>query len=299
MTTSMVNLGNSSHRPSAYFEWWYFHFVAEDETVINLVLHETDIFGLQQRPYLSLSVLMPGQSPRYLRREITDLAIARQQPTLQVGEGVISETGQTIAFSIPFPGQGFFQGKITKLAPPLAIAGGILYQEATTERASYWVAQVPHATFTAILSLNDAIQRLTGLAYHDHQWGALLLHEFISDWVWGQFSNSQAAVIFFQILTQQGQRIERAGLVMQDGQYTGTTLRTNYVDTLFTHPSPDQFQGTIHVSFFNEQVQLSFDVLPAKQMRSRLNEKHGLMVASYGRWAAAAEYRTGSLAQAM
>lgn len=139
---------NSSHRPEPYFEWFYFHFVTTDGMAINMVLHETDIFGLKQDPYLSLTALTPGRQPIYLKRDLPGNSIAKAQEFLQVGEGLIVESNEAIRFDIPLPGQGFFVGEITKLASPLMIQGGLLYEEPSTGRTSHWIVLVPHATFT-------------------------------------------------------------------------------------------------------------------------------------------------------
>jgi len=289
----MAKQWNSSHRPPAYFEWFYFHFATETGTAVNMVLHETDIFGLNQTPYLSLSLLEPGRPPTYLRRDLASLAIARQQPTLQVGQGLISETKECIHFDIPFADQGAFRGQIRKLAPPLALAAGLLYREPLTGRSSHWLVQVPHASFNALLHHKGVTQRLSGWAYQDHQWGSLLLPEFVSDWVWGHFSNDQVAVVFFQIMTKTGRCIERVGLVLDNGRFTGTKLKTNYLDTLRQTSAPETFAGRIDVSFFAEQAQLSFNIEPTNLMRCRLNESHDQVSASYLRWAAKGTYCAG------
>ncbi len=109
---------NCSHRPEPYFEWFYFHFVTPDGIAVNMVLHETDIFGLKRHPYLSLTVSMPDRQPIYLKRHLPGDIIAKEQPFLQVGAGMIIEGGQAIRFDIPLPGQGYFAVEITKLAPP-------------------------------------------------------------------------------------------------------------------------------------------------------------------------------------
>ena len=46
----MTDLRNASHRPPPFFEWLYFHFVTPDGAAMNLVLHETDISGAENRP---------------------------------------------------------------------------------------------------------------------------------------------------------------------------------------------------------------------------------------------------------
>jgi hypothetical protein len=284
----VLSIDNASHRLPAYFEWFYFHFVTDDGVALNMVLHETDIFGLKQKPYLSLSILLPGQEPCYLHCDLEDVEIGRERPFLQVGDGMISESAWAMCFDILFPDRGYFRGRITKLAPPLVIEDGILYQEPDTGRSSHWVVQIPHATFTGILQVDGVTQQLRGTAYQDHQWGTILIQEFVSDWVWGHFSNEETAVVFFQILTQRGQLIERVGMMNREGRFTGTAVETSYLDTLFQTDRLDNFEGDVTVSFLNRRLQLGFAVSPANLMRSRLNEEHNQTTASYLRWSEAA-----------
>jgi predicted secreted hydrolase len=206
---------------------------------------------------------------------------------------MIRESAWAMCFDIPFPGRGYFRGEITKLAPPLVIEGGILYEEPDTSRSSHWVVQVPHATFTGILQLDGVTQRLCGTAYQDHQWGTILIQEFVSDWVWGHFSNEETAVVFFQILTQHGQIIERVAMMNREGRYAGTAVETSYLDTLFQTDNLDNFESEIAVSFLNRQLQFDFAISSANLMRSRLNEEHNQTVASYLRWSAAAALEMG------
>ena len=86
----MANMSNASHRVPAYFEWWYFHFVTEDGVALNIVVHETDIFGNRLKPYVSLTVLVPGDEPQYLRRDLDVDIAASKESYLRVGEGFVS-----------------------------------------------------------------------------------------------------------------------------------------------------------------------------------------------------------------
>ena len=269
------------------------HFVTADGVALNMVLHETDIFGLRQKPYLSMSVLFPGQEPQYLRCDLEPGAIGRKGPYLRVGEGMITEGAWAMCFDIPFPGRGYFRGEINKLAPPLVIQDGILYEEPETDRASHWVIQVPHATFTGILELDGVTHRLRGTAYQDHQWGTVLIQDFVSDWVWGHFSNDQVAVVFFLILTQRGRLVERVALLNGEGRYMGTAMKSGYLSTLFQANRLEEFDANVDVSFLSNFLQLEFEVSPTNLMRSRINEELNQNMASYVRWSAAASLQAG------
>ncbi len=293
---TIQTIQNGSHRLPGYFEWWYFHFATESGVTLNMVLHETDIFGLKQSPYLSLSLLLPGQQPRYWKQPLQEQQISRRQQYLSVTPGLIQETESAICFDIPFPDQGYFRGQLIKRAHPLIIQDGILHQDDSGQR-SHWVVQVPHANFTALLHLEGQTHRLKGTAYQDHQWGTLRIQEFVSDWVWGHFSNEEMAMVFFQILTQSGRAIERVGLLMENGRFSGSRLHSNYLNTLFQDTAPETFNDTMNVAFFEQQAQLSFEVTPDRLMRSRLNETVNQQNASYLRWSAVGSYSAGRNSQ--
>ncbi len=285
---------NGSHRPLPYFEWWYFHFVTDNGIALNMVLHETDIFGLQQKPYISLSVCFPNKDPQYFRHDLSYPIIERGNPYLGAIDGIFRENAETICFNISFPGRCHFRGEIAKLSPPLILSEGILYQETGTGRSSHWLVQVPHASFRGILELDGVVHRLQGMAYQDHQWGDILIQEFVSDWVWGHFSDEEMAMVFFHILTQKGRLIERVALLTTEGRYEGTALTTTHLDTLFQARHPELYAGQASVSFFHKQCQVTFDISPACIMRKRLGEVHDGKLAGYLRWSAQASLYLGS-----
>jgi hypothetical protein len=217
--------------------------------------------------------------------------IAREQSFLHVKNPLIIEDEKGIFFDIPFPGQGHFKGRITKLAPPLTFRDGILYQDIITGRTSHWGVQVPHGSFTALLQVGEAVHHLNGLAYQDHQWGSTLLQESVADWVWGHFSNEHMAVLFFQILTQYGQMIERVAMLTNEGRFIGTVLETNYLATLFSDDKPSDFAESVTLSFLERSPRVKFDLSPDNLMRSRLDELHGQKLVSYLRWSSQATYQ--------
>lgn len=284
---SIYDLHNGSHRPPPYFEWWYFQFASADGTTLNMVLHETDIFGLQQTPYLSLSVHLPMQEPSYLRRQLNQKISQRRETFLQVGQGMFSEDAEQCHFDITFADQGHFVGEIQKLAPPLILNNGILFRDGRSGRSSHWLVNIPHATFTATLQLKGKQYQLSGTAYQDHQWGSLLLHEWVRDWVWGHFSNLEIATLFFEIVTQTGHSLAGTVVMQDSGHSVATKLKTDYLANL-------QEQEMLEAHTAKEQVmvgqhQLQLNVMPTNLMRCRLNEVHEDHLISYLRWATASQ----------
>ena len=286
MMTVMNDLHNGSHRLPGYFEWWYFHFVTAEGAALNLVLHETDIFGLLQEPYISMTVHLPGQAPQYYRQSLASKDIGHGGHYLRVGERMITEDDKRLCLDMPFAGDIRFTAEVTKLAPPLVLNEGLLHEERGTGRKSYWVVPVPHATFTGILQLNGERHRLEGMAYQDHQWGTLCLQEFVSDWVWGHFSNDEAAMFFFQIMTQSGRRVERFAFLEHGRQTFGGLLEEDLVAQIAD--TTDAKAGQRKLCF--DQGGLCFDASlgPAGLMRYRQETIQKDQLATYHRWSASA-----------
>ena len=282
---------NGSHRPPPYFEWWYLHLVTPEGVALNLVLHETDIFGHDDSPYLSMSVDRPGRASCYLKRALPPATITQGRRYLQTRNNLFEESKRRIYFDVDFPGETSLKGEMVKLAPPLIFGNGILFEDEKTERTSYWMIAAPHASFTAQLYLEGEVLNLNGMAYQDHQWGTLPLQDIVADWTWGHFSNPQLAVVFFHIRTQRGHLIQRIGLTAAEGKFTGTSLGSEFLGALSSISNPVEYSDRVVVDFFNKNLQLEFVVSPTRLMRQRINEALGNKTVSYLRWAAKGTYQ--------
>ena len=282
---------NGSHRPPPYFEWWYIHFVTSDGVAINLVLHETDIFGQHDSPYLSMSVYRPGKPACYLKRALPLGTITCSRPYLRTGSKLLAESKRSIFFDVDFPGEASLKGELVKLAPQLVFGNGILFADGQTGCASYWMIAAPHASFTAQLHLEGAVLNLEGMAYQDHQWGTLPLQDMVADWIWGHFSNPQLAAVFFQIRTQRGQLIQRVGVTTAEGRFTDASLDSEFLNTLSNTASPEEYSDNVAVNFFGKNLRLEFAISPTRLMRQRINEALGNKAVSYLRWATTGTYQ--------
>lgn len=270
----MLNeLLKSSHREKepepGYFEWWYFHFIGEDGTAVNLVLHQTDIFGLKKEPYMSISFLRPGERPFHLSHQ-------RENVTVKLD-------AERLNFSLPFGQDVRFEGEMTKLAKPLIIENGILNKD-SMGRVSNWVVEIPHASFEGALIRGNNKKEIKGFGYQDHQWGTLPLQEFVSDWIWGHFSDTERSVVFFKILTQEGTQIDRFGQVIKGDIQAGTSFDANYLKYLTSATRPEKVTLVGNVTFPESQERILFQMKPSNLMRQRVGEKYGAFEASYLRW---------------
>ncbi len=282
---------NGSHREENktgnYFEWWYFHFVTSDGDAINFVIHETDIFGIENTPYFSISSLSPSSQPFHAKENIPAGSISRNTDFLKIKD-VLTEDENELKFSLKFKEkQTEFSGIIKKITVPLAIEKGILFENDGLK--SHWVINIPYATFKGTLVSNNYSKKLVGLVYQDHQWGNILIQDWVEDWSWGHFSDENRAFVFFKIKSQDNKSIDRIAIIDRNSTETGTSVITTYLDDLRKKTEIENTTINTTVSSAKSQ-KISFIVKPDLLMRKRIREKHKNFEFSYFRWGAVANF---------
>jgi hypothetical protein len=281
----MHQLVNGSHfgEVAGYFEWWYFHFASASGFAANIVLHETDIFGLRKSPYVSMSYQLPHREPQYLRMAIPDESITRSSEYLSQLEGLFAESDSNIEIRLSFPSGETFEVAITKLAEPLILNNCVLYHEG--DKRSYWRLQVPFGRFNGILKAESGNFPIEGVVYHDHQWGNISIQDFVSDWVWGHFSSNESSAVFFAIQTKKGDLIERYAVVSPSSVQSSIVHgQVPHLEKLVNSGNPELWSGEPVVTFpFGATLRTRIN--PNALLRSRVNEAHGGFVATYLRWA--------------
>ena len=280
----MRQLVNGSHygKLLGYFEWWYFHFASASGFISNIVLHETDIFGLTKSPYVSMSLQLPYQEPQYLRTEISPGSIEKGSEYLSQSDGYFQESNREIQVQLAFPLGVSFEVIITKLAEPLMLNNCVLYQDG--DKRSYWKLQVPFGRFSGVLKTSGKEYPLEGVVYHDHQWGNIPIQDFVADWVWGHFSSDLGSATFYTIRTQAGELIERYAVVTPQGvQASANHGKAPHLMELAQSDSPNLWQSE-PVVVFPFGATLKTSVSPANILRSRMNEAHAGFVVTYIRW---------------
>lgn len=278
----IVNGSHFSHE-EGYFEWWYFHFASAGGFAANIVLHETDIFGLRKIPYVSMSYQLPRREPKYLRMAIPDGSIVRGSGFLSQSERLFEENDVGIEIRLGFPSGEVFEVAISKLTEPLVLNNCILYQDG--DKRSYWRLQVPFGHFSGVLKTEEGNFPLEGVVYHDHQWGNISIQDFVSDWVWGHFSSSLSSAVFFAIQTQKGNLIERYAVVSPSGVQSSIVHgQVPHLTELARSNSPELWSGEPVVTFpFGTTLRTRID--PNTLLRSRVTEAHGDFITTYLRWA--------------
>ena len=286
----MSQLFNGSHRSAhqGYFEWWYFHIVDTSEVTVNLVLHETDIFGFRKNPYVSMSVWDKKKGNCHVRRDLPNGFITRSATHLQAGSLFVENLLET-RIDVEFPGGNKISGVLVKRTPPVALNEGVLFED-NLGRRSNWVIQVPLGYFKGMMTIEGREQRLEGVAYQDHQWGSLPLVDFVSSWAWGSFATEDFSTLFYLIQLLDGSHVQRFVQINHGKIYTSAIVGPAFdVEKLVATAKSEKYDLMSVVRFPGGQM-LTYRTSADGVMRSRISENHDTFEASYVRWASRAQF---------
>jgi len=283
----LTEVYNGSHRhewegKKGGYEWWYVDARTADGNIgLNVTVHETDPFGLDKGPYVSMSVLEAGRDPMYVKMPLEKGAIQTGGEHLVVGGGeLIRETEDGLFIGLAFSPEMTVNLRMERLSPQYVHGDGVVYSDPQSGRKAFWIVRVPHGKFSGELKLNGRPVPIQGTAYFDHNWGDCPIQDGLDGWIWGRFGNGEMAVVMISALGVMGGTIQRS-IMVADGQ----------VKEIESDLSP--LLATLLAGGLNEQRDalvkvdgrvLKFGVGPRQAMRSRLDENAGAFRFDYCRW---------------
>lgn len=249
----MINAGN--------FGWTYFDFVDPKGEYLNVVVHDTDIFGLSNEPYMTIGAKKEG-SPVY--RNKGKINKEWHLPTKE----------KLGSFKFLFPDCQLI-GEIKPLDIDKQLTGIKLYDNTQNGKESWWSVDLPWGKYKAELQRKgEKAIKLEGFAYQDRQWGNVCIQEWVSNWNWGHLSTENGYIIFFYI---NGFNKEKAyySLSRDKDKTIANNRSSQFLD--IQNCKASVFNGGVE-SFAN------FMIEDGKMMRSRANENYKDFNASYFRY---------------
>jgi predicted secreted hydrolase len=79
--------------------------------------------------------------------------------------------------------------------------GEIMFGTPSKNNLFGWVVAQPRARVVGTISVDGIEKQVTGIGYHDHNWGSGFLPMYVSHWIWGRLSTERFTMIFADIST--------------------------------------------------------------------------------------------------
>ncbi|MCX7029791.1 MAG: hydroxyneurosporene dehydrogenase [Spirochaetes bacterium] len=163
------------------YEWWYFDFSLDDGSTL-VIVYLTKDFTRPQAP-LSPVVTFSFDGPdgttvsRAVTAEASDFSAAKDRCDVRIG--ACTAAGDLRGYTVHY--------EDADVSADLRLAGTVPAWRPGTGHAFFaWLPSVPKGTVEGTLSIGGATPIVTGVGYHDHNWGNAPLLDLVHDWYWGR-----------------------------------------------------------------------------------------------------------------
>ncbi len=185
------------------FEWWYFDAHLDDGSTAVIVYLTKPILERHGplKPGVSLTITRPDGSKVmefplytpdafYASKEACDVRIADSWVRGDLHQYELhAETGK-LAADLTFTG----------LVPPWRPGAG---KVGFGDEGHYfaWLPAIPRGMVSGTLTYGGKTVSVSGIGYHDHNWGNISLNTVIDHWYWGRANLGDFTVIFVEQIT--------------------------------------------------------------------------------------------------
>ena len=187
----------TDNRPGTY-EWWYFDAHLDDGAKLVVVFQNKDAVNPNQplSPLLRLNLDLPdGRSlEKVLNLPAGSWAAATERADVRLADNRfegdlhtyrITATAEEVSVDVTLTGQ---------IRPWRPATGHFLFG-ANRELEFAWLPAVPQGAVTGSYTVAGATTEVTGVGYHDHNWGNVSLLKIIHDWYWARGQAGPYSVI--------------------------------------------------------------------------------------------------------
>lgn len=187
----------TDNRPGTY-EWWYFDAHLDDGAKLVVVFQNKDAVNPNQplSPLLRLNLDLPdGRSfEKLLHLPRASWTAATDRADVRIGDNRfegdlhtyrITATAEEISVDVTLTGE----------IRPWRPGTGHLVFGADRSQVFAWLPAVPQGAVTGRITVDGVRTEVTGVGYHDHNWGNVSLPKIIHDWYWARGQAGPYSVI--------------------------------------------------------------------------------------------------------
>lgn len=187
-----------------YWEWWYFDAQFDDghrcvlelqtPNLVNMLADECamlfNVYTPEGTEYNNI-VPFPGSMWR-ASTETCDVAIGENTISGYYPEYRVSFKHENLACNLEFENllPGWTRG-----------TGEVMFGSQEKNQVFGWVVAQPRAHVKGTLTVDGKEHEVSGLGYHDHNWGSGFLPSYVSHWIWGRLTTDRFTMIFADIST--------------------------------------------------------------------------------------------------
>ncbi|MBR6244607.1 hypothetical protein IKR20_03435 [bacterium] len=240
------------------FSWIYTQFVSEN-IFVNILIHETDMFGLNQTKYSSITYCTKNGERGYSKIQHSIYTIFSK---ISNNKLFINFSNEMIEISgiIEYKNNLSFQN--------------VLHKEQNGQ-ISHWDVIIPHGNFFGEIKYMSKIVSSKAFVYQDKQYGTLPIQSFLNRWAWSVTINDFITNGMFSILSKDNNS------VTIKFSCDGTNI-SKEITRLFDKNWVDDLEKLSDAAYNDYRIK-SVDV-DNRPIRKRIKEKHDDFEITYYRY---------------
>lgn len=279
-------------RAGAY-EWWYFDMILDDGSKAVIHFNTKSNTSIQKdgtEPSVVIKITAPdGKEYKdnvLLKKE--DAEFSQERCYVKFGPHVLDGDLKHLHLTVAHTGGACGTdgsggtGEASDVAADLELvstskpwrpgAGGFSFGE-----SGYftWLCVMPRAKVTGTLYYNGQEHQVTGVGYHDHQWGNMKHNATWDHWIWGRQDFGDYAMLVFDIGTQKKfgyQRLPMMFLEDKDGNLVMEDLSTpkcTFMEEYREKISGKMYPKKIHYVFTQGNKKAEYTIEQSYELESR------------------------------
>lgn len=187
------------------WEWWYFDFSFDNRYKAVATLHYHNMMLLPHVSTMQLFVYPPDGPPKAklwaIKPGETKFA-AKNRCQVHMGCLWAEDTGDGYRLQMDMKDTGI-DVTIRNLVPPWKAGTGILWHDPLKGKETGWIVAVPRGSASGVLTVEGKSMEVTGLAYHDHNYGNFPMESIFRGWFWGRLFDPTYTLIYAWVIPRE------------------------------------------------------------------------------------------------
>lgn len=197
--------GMRTHGGKGSYEWWYFDAHLNDGSKLVIVFY-TKFYTEVNKPLKPLVTINHDRADgktveRMFHAKAGQFSASKEQCGIKIGRNFFRGNLQKYEIHLEIE-DVVADVTLTRTAPSWRPATGHLFFGEQAEHLFAWLPSVPQGQAEVSITVGSENQQLSGIGYHDHNWGNISMLKLMNNWYWARGSIGNYTVIASYITTE-------------------------------------------------------------------------------------------------
>jgi hypothetical protein len=205
--TNYQRRDDASHiyKGDEYYEWWYVDASFDNGYHMVVTFHYMNGFLKPIIPTIQIMIYKPDgtQISRYALCKPDETYAGADWCDLRMGESRLKDMGDGTYDMYVMVNKVGVRLTMKSVVPGWKLGSGFNYKNEETGWVAGWVVPVPYAEAVGELYLKEQTLKVTGAAYHDHNWGNYYFYKTFAGWYWGRIHNKNYTIDYSWVMPRE------------------------------------------------------------------------------------------------